>query len=89
MYEHMTTLQNRYFEVWKGQDFITYKADKAKIDIRKRQIIQMMKDSDRYKLIKTRYMTKVFSDIVSNLDNISLSDNDILGCLKRIKTLVT
>jgi penicillin-binding protein 1A len=85
MYEHMSALQSKYFEVWKGQDFVTYKADKAKIDIRKKQIIRMMKDSDRYKLIRTRYMTKVFSDIVTNLDNISLSDNDIFRMFEEDK----
>lgn len=37
----------------------------------------MMKDSDRYKLIRTRFMTQIFSDISNNLDGISLADNDI------------
>jgi penicillin-binding protein 1A len=85
MYEHMSALQTKYFDVWKGQDFITYKADKAKIDIRKKQIIQMMKDSDRYKLIRTKYMTKVFSDIAANLDNITISDNDIFRMFEEDK----
>jgi penicillin-binding protein 1A len=77
MYEHMSQLQSRYFERWKGKDFITYNADKAKSEGRKKVLIQMMKDSDRYKLIRTRYMTQIFSDISNNLSGISLADNDI------------
>ncbi len=77
MYEHMSQLQTKYFERWKGKDFITYKADSEKIDARKKILIQMMKDSDRYKLIRTKFLTQIFSEISSNLDGITLSDTDI------------
>jgi len=86
MYEHMSQLQAKYFKVWEGKDFITYKADKNKADGRKKQLIQMMKDSDRYKLIRTRFMTQIFSDINNNLDGISLSDNDIFRIFEEDKT---
>jgi len=77
MYEHMQALQSKYFEVWKGKDFMSYKADKEKIEVRKRQLIQMMKESDRYKLIRAKHMTKIFGDIINGLDGISLNDTDI------------
>ena len=77
MFEHMSQLQAKYFERWKGKDFMSYKADKEKLEGRKKQLIQMMKDSDRYKLIRTRFLTQVFSDIANNLDNITLNDNDV------------
>lgn len=76
MYEHMSQLQKRYFERWKGKDIFTWGADKDKADARKKQLITMMKESDRYKLIRTRFMTGIFSDISENLD-IKLSDSDI------------
>jgi penicillin-binding protein 1A len=85
MHEHMSQLQARYFERWKGVDFITYKADKNKAEARKAVLIQMMKESDRYKLIRTKYMTQVFGDISSNLDGISLSDNDIFRMFEEDK----
>lgn len=77
MYEHMSALQTKYFERWKGKDIITYNADKTKIEGRKKVIIQMMKDSDRYKGIRQAYMTKVLGDISTNLDGIALDDNDV------------
>lgn len=36
MYEHMSQLQSRYFDRWKGKDFITYNADKTKSEGRKK-----------------------------------------------------
>lgn len=85
MYEHMSQLQSRYFDRWKGKDFITYNADKTKSEGRKKVLIQMMKDSDRYKLIRTRFMTQIFSDISNNLDGISLADNDIFRMFEEEK----
>ncbi len=85
MHEHMSQLQSRYFDRWKGKDFITYNADKVKSEGRKKVLIQMMKDSDRYKLIKTRFMTQIFSDISNNLDGISLGDNDIFRMFEEEK----
>ena len=85
MYEHMSQLQSRYFDRWKGKDFITYNADKEKSEGRKKVLIQMMKDSDRYKLIRTRFMTQIFSDISNNLNGISLGDNDIFRMFEEEK----
>ncbi len=86
MFEHMSQLQARYFDRWKGKDYITYKADKDKIELRKKQIIQMMKDSDRYKLIRNRYLTQIFSDISANLDGTTLTDTDIFRMFEEENT---
>lgn len=85
MYEHMSQLQSRYFDRWKGKDFLTYNADKTKSEGRKKVLIQMMKDSDRYKLIRTRFMTQILSDISNNLDGKSLVDNDIFRMFEEEK----
>jgi penicillin-binding protein 1A len=86
MYEHMSALQTRYFERWKGKDFITYNADKEKSEGRKKILIQMMKDSDRYKNIKQIYLTKIFSDISANLDGITLDDTDIFRMFEEVSS---
>ncbi|MBK8518084.1 MAG: transglycosylase domain-containing protein [Saprospiraceae bacterium] len=86
MYEHMSQLQTKYFERWKGKDFMTYKADKTKIEGRKRVLIQMMKESDRYKAIRSTYMSKVFGDISSGFNGLELSDTDIFRCFEEENT---
>ena len=48
--------------------------------------IQMMKESDRYKLIRAKHMTKIFGDINNGLDGISLDDNDIFRMFEEEKT---
>ncbi len=85
MYEHMSKLQENYFEKWKGLDFLTYKADKEKTEIRKRQLIQMMKESDRYKMIKSNYMTQIFSDITDHFEISSISDTDVFRMFEEEK----
>lgn len=77
MSEHMAQLQKRYFDVWKGKDFLTFGTDKEKSEIRKRKLIEMMKDSDRYKGIRASHMSEIFSEINGHFDDIRLSDNDI------------
>jgi penicillin-binding protein 1A len=85
MNEHMQQLQAKYFKVWEGKDFVTYKADKDKIETRKKQLIQMMKDSDRYKLLRARYLSQIFNDISTNLNDIQLNDNDIFRMFEEDK----
>ncbi|KXK40492.1 MAG: peptidoglycan glycosyltransferase [Bacteroidetes bacterium OLB9] len=77
MFEHMSELQAKYFRVWKGKDIFSYKADNAKEKQRRNILINMMKDSDRYKRIRGRYMSSVFTDLDAEFPNIQLSDNDI------------
>lgn len=86
MNEHMQQLQTKYFNVWAGKDFITYKADKEKIETRKKQLIQMMKDSERYKLLRARYLSQIFNDIANNLDDIQLTDNEVFRMFEEDKT---
>lgn len=77
MMEHMSALQEKYWQRWKGLDPVTYKASKELISTRNKALIQMMKDSDRYKQIKNVHMTAVFSDISAEIDGASLEDADI------------
>jgi penicillin-binding protein 1A len=84
--EHMSALQTRYWERWKGKDIITYGADKAKIDIRKKTLISLMKDTDRYRQIRTAHLSKILSQIDSELDIDNLNDNDIFRMFEEEKS---
>jgi penicillin-binding protein 1A len=76
MYEHMSQLQQRYFERWKGLDPITYKASKELSATRTKSLVQMMKESERYKKIRTRHLSGILNEINSNI-GFSPSDTDI------------
>jgi len=77
MHEHMSQLQTRYFERWKGKNFITYRADAKMIKTREGQLIQMMKDSDRYRQIRSRFLTQIYNEVSANFDGYTLDDADI------------
>jgi penicillin-binding protein 1A len=77
MTEHMSALQEKYWQRWKGFDPVTFKASKDLITTRNKALIQMMKDSDRYKQIKNVHMTAVFSDISNEIEGARLEDADI------------
>jgi penicillin-binding protein 1A len=76
MNEHMSALQEKYFARWKGLDPITYKAGKELTETRKRALVQMMKDSERYKKMRTNYLSAILNDISSAMD-FSPTDTDI------------
>src|SRR5690606_22023063 len=93
MFEHMSSLQEKYFSRWKNLDPVTYKASKELAETRKKSLTQMMKDSDRYKKIRTNYMSGILNEISSALD-FTPRDADIFrmfeekkkaGHLKRLK----
>src|SRR5690606_12255908 len=85
--------QEKYFSRWKNLDPVTYKASKELAETRKKSLTQMMKDSDRYKKIRTNYMSGILNEISSALD-FTPRDADIFrmfeekkkaGHLKRLK----
>ncbi len=84
--EHMSSLQSKYFDRWAGKDFITYDGDKAKIETRKKTLIQMMKETDRYKQIRSKYLSKSLSNIQEELGVTNISDNEIFRMFEEEKT---
>lgn len=85
MLEHMSSLQDRYNRVWQGKDVLSYQADARQKKIRESQVIQMMKNSDRYKAIRSKFMSAVMNDISENLDISNLTDTDIFRMFEEDK----
>lgn len=84
--EHMNALQNKYFARWKGLDFITYGGDKTKIEGRRKTLINMMKDSDRYKQIRSNHISKIIAEIKNDLEIDNIDDNDVFRMFEENKT---
>ncbi|MFZ1705512.1 MAG: transglycosylase domain-containing protein [Saprospiraceae bacterium] len=94
MFDHMSSVQTKYFTRWKGMDPVTYKAGKDLVETRNRALVQMMKDSERYKRIRTNHLSDILSQISEEM-NYTPSDSDIFrmfeekkraGHLKRLKS---
>ncbi len=86
MVEHMSKLQERYFTVWKGKDVMTYNADNNKKESRQKQLIQMMKDSDRYKNIRSKYTSQIMNKISEELEINNITDTDIFRMFEEDKS---
>jgi penicillin-binding protein 1A len=75
--EHMAALQTKYNLRWSGKDFITFGGEKAKIDARKQVLIQMMKETDRYKQIRSVHLSKAIVELQNELGIESVTDSEI------------
>ncbi|MEE9438310.1 MAG: transglycosylase domain-containing protein [Saprospiraceae bacterium] len=77
MHKHMSSLQKLYFEKWKGQDPWTYKADDAQKRKRRGTLSRQIRETDRFKNLRRRYIGKISNEISENIKNVRLLDTDI------------
>jgi len=75
--KHMKDLQERFFKRWKGEDPWKYKADKNQIKQRHGVLNRQIRESDRFKRMRSKYIGGVSSEISANIENVRLWDSDI------------
>jgi penicillin-binding protein 1A len=77
MIKHMADLQKRFFMRWKGDDPWKYNADKNQRKNRQSTLLRQIRESDRFKSMRAKYIGPVSSDISSEFSNARLWDSDI------------
>lgn len=77
MIKHMADLQKRFFMRWKGDDPWKYNADKNQKKIRQSNLLRQIRESERFKLMRAKYIGTISSDIASDIKNVRLWDSDI------------
>ncbi|NJN34290.1 MAG: hypothetical protein HC817_08610 [Saprospiraceae bacterium] len=88
MREHMRTLQAKYFKVWRGRDPWTYRdSETGDEQIRERLAIldAQIRQTNRYQLMRSRFLDGVLTDIESELDTVDVMDSDIINMLRQEK----
>jgi penicillin-binding protein 1A len=83
--EHMSTLQAKYFRVWRGRDPWTYKDAETtddQIRIRLATLDAQIRNSDRYQLLRDKYLDDLTEKIESEFDGFTLMDSDIINMLR-------
>lgn len=86
--EHMSALQAKYFKVWRGKDPWTYKDSETtddQIRMRLTSLDAHIRESDRYQLLRGRYLDDVLSKIEKDNDGMMLLDSDIINMLRQEK----
>jgi penicillin-binding protein 1A len=77
MVSHMKQVQERYFRVWKNRDPWTYDASSTQKRIRQNSLWQKVKQSDRYKRVRNKYLADISKEISTNIEGVRLWDADI------------
>lgn len=75
--KHMTWLQDKYWDVWKGGNPWTYEADSLQLIIRKKTLDRKLKETERYIALHEKFLGKAKAAAQKKHGNISLSENVI------------
>ena len=76
MHEHMAQLQIKFFKVWQGKDPWRY-GDKDQISSRLAALDASIRISDRYAIMRSRFLDDVCEKIEKRFTKYTLQDNDI------------
>lgn len=80
--EHMKWNQDRFWRVWKNRDPWTYDADRYQRDIRAEVFEKRVKASERYLILRNKYLGDVIESIRENNAEIPLNDNAIKALIR-------
>ena len=75
--EHMGALQKKYFDRWEKLDPWTYDADKSQKSRRLGNLKRQVRESGRFKSMRTRYLSEVTREISEDIEDVRLWDADI------------
>ncbi len=90
-FRHMAKIQKKYDKVWSDKDPWTYTEEKNKekaerqINQRKDVLLSHRRASDRYIKMRDRYMSDIFSKVLSKYPNVRLDNIDISRMLREDK----
>ena len=87
MREHMTQLQAKFFKVWEGKDPWRYASDdkKDQIPMRLASLDASLRASDRYALLRSRFLDDISEKVEKNFSKFNLTDYDIKTMIKSEK----
>ncbi len=74
---HMKALQKKFEKEWKGLDPWTYKADKKQRKIRMASLARQVRESERFRNLRLRYIGDISNEIITNIEGARLWDTDI------------
>ena len=86
MREHMAALQAKYFRIWRGRDPWLYKEEETTDDQIRGRLASLdahIRESDRYQLLRSRYLDDVLDVIEKEVDGLQILDSDIINMLRQ------
>jgi penicillin-binding protein 1A len=83
--KHMEQLQRTFDKHWKNRDpwtYKTYETTDRELEIRQETLMRMLRNSDRYRDLRARYMTDIVGEIENSIRDLNLRDVDMLRILE-------
>jgi len=77
VFDRMKSLQKEFSTVWKNKDPWTYGADKKQLKSRKNKLNRYIKESERFKKLRRKFLNPVIDSIKKAIPNARLIDTDI------------
>ncbi len=74
---HMSKLQDKFFDRWKDKDIWTYDADDGQKRRRKASLNRKVRTTERFKKMRSTYLSKISSKISASIEDVRLLDGDI------------
>jgi len=75
VYDHMSWLQERYWEVWKRRNPWTYDADSLQLIIRRKTLNRKLKESDRYLALHDKFLANLKAQAQKKHKGLKLNEN--------------
>jgi len=85
-FEHMKSLQAKYFAHWKGLNPWTYDADERQKKLRQGNLNVQVRESGRFRSLRSRYMGEISAAVTSDIPKARLWDGDIFRLFAEAKT---
>ncbi len=82
---HMKALQEKYFARWKNKDPWTYNADKNQKKIRNGDINRQVRESGRFRSMRSSYMDKVTASLSDDIADVRMWDSDVFRLFSESK----
>ncbi|MBP7272378.1 MAG: transglycosylase domain-containing protein [Saprospiraceae bacterium] len=75
--EHMSKLQQRFTQVWKGKDPWTYAETTIPKELRQHSLQKVIRDSDRYQKMRDNYLDEAEDLLRNDIGDFVIKDSDI------------
>ncbi len=83
--EHMQKIQKAYFNVWAKEDPWTYDAANEVLQIRKESLNQMIRETERFYHIWTRFYGNLMAQLESEIGDVDVNDRTIQRLVNETK----
>lgn len=83
--EHMPKLQQTFWKHWGKTDPITYKVEKEQLELRKVQLWNLVKETDRYQNMRIQYLKGPLTKLKEEVGDLVYTDNEIRWMMEEEK----